>query len=183
MRVAWWTYPRYKYTLEFEFLRTYGSFDELDTLLAMLQRHMGKWDSFLITDPEDNAVSAMPFGKGTGALATFQLQRSRVASASLPAAASRAYWPAAGDGYEPIFDANSAPAIYIDGTLKTLTTHYTISATGLVTFVTAPALNSILTWTGTFYRRVRMDDEGMSHTRFVANFWESKTIKLISVKS
>lgn len=40
------------------------------------------------------------------------------------------------------------PAIYIDGVLKTLTTHYTVTPGGLVTFVTPPGNGTVLTWDG-----------------------------------
>ncbi len=185
LRVAWWTWPRYKISLEFEFLRTYGSFDELHKMLAPLYRHLGKWDSFLVTLPEDNTVTAQPFSLGTGSQTVFFLQRSLVPDADLPAAASRKYWPAGGDGYEPISDLNGTISIYVNGTLQTLTTNYTISSSnGLVTinFVSAPVLNAVLTWTGSFYKRCRLDDDQGSATKFVENFWESKTLKMISVK-
>lgn len=41
-----------------------------------------------------------------------------------------------------------APAIYIDGALQTLTTHYTVTPGGAVTFVAAPVSGAVLTWTG-----------------------------------
>lgn len=41
-----------------------------------------------------------------------------------------------------------APSIYIDGVLQTLTTHYTVTPGGTVTFVTPPGNGTVLTWTG-----------------------------------
>ncbi len=185
LRVSWWSYPRYKITLEFEFLRTYGSLDELHKMLSSLYRHLGKWDSFLISVPEDNIASAHPFGIGTGVKTAFFLQRSLVPDADLATATSRKYWPVAGDGYEPISDLNGAASIYVDGSLKTPTTDYTIgSSNGLVTvtFVSAPPNNAVLTWAGSYYKRVRLDDDQGTATKFVENFWETKTLKMVSVK-
>lgn len=41
------------------------------------------------------------------------------------------------------------PLIYKNAVLQTLTTHYTVAPSGLVTFTAAPAANDLLTWTGT----------------------------------
>jgi uncharacterized protein (TIGR02217 family) len=51
-------------------------------------------------------------------------------------------------------------SIYKDSVLQTLTTHYTIDhATGIVTFVTAPANGLALTWTGRFDVPVRFSTD------------------------
>jgi uncharacterized protein (TIGR02217 family) len=56
-----------------------------------------------------------------------------------------------------IYLLTSAPVIKKNGVTQTLTTHYTISATGVVTFVTAPTTGHALTWTGEFDIPVRFD--------------------------
>ncbi len=112
LRASWWTYPRYKYTLSFEGLRAANAYQEFQTLVGFIGRHLGQFDSFLFQDPEDNAVTAHPFARGNGITAAFQLQRSLVPAASLPADVSKTFWPNYGDGYEPIFDLNGAPTIY-----------------------------------------------------------------------
>jgi len=102
-----WSAPRYRYRMNFEFLRSAATLMELQKLVGFFARHAGAWDSFLFTDPEDCAVSAHPFGVGNATTVAFQLQRSLVPSADLPSAATRAYWPAFGDGYEPVWDLNA----------------------------------------------------------------------------
>ena len=181
LRASRWSFPRYRYQLDFNYLRGASAYQELQTLFGFLGRHLGSFDSFLFTDPEDNTAAVMPFGVGTGAALSFQLQRSLVPVAYLPAPASRAYWPASGDGYEPVFELNGTPQIWIDGVLKTEGADYTVSR-GLVTFTAAPAAGKVLTWSGLFYRRVRLASDEQEAERIVYQIWESKSLELISVK-
>lgn len=67
-----------------------------------------------------------------------------------------------GDGSRKIFGLThigravtytGTPSVYVNGVLKTLTTDYTLSAAGVVTFVTAPANGLAVTWTGTYTRK------------------------------
>lgn len=68
-------YPRYQYSLSYEFLRS-GSAQEYQTLLAFHSQHGGDFDSFLYTDPDDNLASSVQFGVGNGATSQYQLVRS-----------------------------------------------------------------------------------------------------------
>lgn len=207
LRSAFWTYPRYKITLSFEFLRsasyTRATMNEWETLIGFFARMAGNYDTFYFQMPDDSYVgnlttpasaSSMPFGKGNGTTTSFQLQRTLVPSASLPAAASRFYFPSVGDGYEPVFVVNTSvsvpttgvvPVIFVDSTQKTAATHYNISSNGLVTFTSGntPTAGQILSWTGSYYWNVRLEKEEYDFQRMVNGFWESKTINLITVKS
>ena len=181
LRAARWIYPRYRFSLNFNYLRGAPVLAEWQTLFGFLARHLGAFDSFLFADPEDNAVAAHPFGVGTGSATQFQLQRTLVPTSQLPAPASLDFWPAIGDGYEPVTEPNGAPSIYVNGVLKTITTDYSIT-NGLVTFTVAPAAGLVLTWTGSFYRRVRLAADEQDAARIVYQIWESKSLSLISVK-
>lgn len=178
---TWETYPLYAYSLDFELLRS-GSQVEFQKLFGFYARHFGGLDSFLFTDDEDNTVTAHPFGVGNGSTTDFQLQRTLVASADLAAPASRTYWTGFADGYEPIFDLNSAPSIFDNAVLKTVTTDYTLPGNGVVHFLAAPVAGHVLTWTGTYYRRVRFDADTIQASRIVQTFWEARSIRLVSVK-
>jgi len=186
LRSTWSTYGRYRYEFTFSVLRSATAFVEYQKVLGFRSRHRGTLDSFLLTDAEDNTVTAHPFGIGDGVTTSFQLQRTLVASTDLAAAASRAYWPTMGDGYEPIWDVNSAPAIYKDTgggpVLQVLSVDYTLPGLGTVTFTAAPAANAILTWTGTYYRRVRFESASLPTGRIVSGLWSAKCT-LISIKS
>lgn len=291
LRSTYWSYARIRYRLDYALLRA-NSLLEFQKLFGFISRHAHQWDSFLFTDPEDNSVASHYFGVGNNSTTSFQLQRTLVADADLAAAASRSYWPVIGDGYEPIFEMNGAPSIFIAGALQSLNVGYTLGlTTGIVTFtlpppsgtptgtpsttggtlaagtryyrvsalnasgesigsteasatttgttgsvaltwaavmgatsyrvyygtaagaeasyyapgnVTSftdtgaagsagsplaaptatqpPAAGAALSWTGSFYRRVRLDADRISATRIVQSFWELKTLPLISVK-
>ena len=165
LRAAFWQLPIWRYTLVYEFLRSSSAYTELQTLVGFFLARQGKFDSFLLNDPDDNAVTAQLFGTGDGVTTAFQL--------------ARAY----GGFVEPVKDLNGTAQIYVAGVLKTVTTDYTISATGLVTFVVAPANGAALTWTGSFFWRVRFDLDAIDFTKFMNLLWEAKTVKLIGVKT
>lgn len=56
-----------------------------------------------------------------------------------------------------------------------------LGADGMVTFSQAPAAGQALSWTGTFYRRVRFVRDQLELTKFMQDLWSGK-VELISVK-
>lgn len=158
-RVANMVYPRYLYRLSYEFLRDKRTgVDELRTLVGFFNARQGSFDSFLFSDPDDNTVTGEVFGIGNGSTTAFQLARSF------------------GGFAEPVFDVNGTPQIYKAGVLQTVTTHYTISSTGVVTFVTAPTGGQSLTWTGSFYWRCRFERDSADFEKFLQELWELKEV-------
>jgi uncharacterized protein (TIGR02217 family) len=162
-RLGLWSYPIWEYTIGYGYLRS-SSTAELQTLAGFYNARQGAYDSWLFTDPDDNAVVAQSFGTGDGATASFQLAR------------------ALGGYNEPVLALNGTPAIYKAGTLQAAGTNYSISATGLVTFVSPPANGNALTWTGSYYWRCRFLDDHITLEKFMASLWELKTLKFQSVK-
>lgn len=67
--------PRYRYTLQYNFLRSNAAL-QYQTLFAFFNARSGSFDSFLFRDPDDNTVTAQPFGVGDGAAVAFTLLRS-----------------------------------------------------------------------------------------------------------
>jgi len=159
------TAPRYQYKLTYEFLRSAAAYAELQTLAGFFNARGGSFDSFLFTDPDDNAVTAQLFGTGNAATTAFQLVRSF------------------GGFAEAVVDLNGAPSIYVNGTLKTVTTDYTVSGGGVVTFTSAPAAAAALTWTGSFYRRVRFAKDLAEFGKFMQGLWEARSVELLSVSA
>lgn len=74
-RVSWWNRPRYKYAVEYEFLRSASSKAEFQAMYRFMVVHLGAFDSFLFRDPEDCVAVDQPFGIGDGTTTVFQLQR------------------------------------------------------------------------------------------------------------
>lgn len=173
--------PRFRFTVRISFLRSRTGFLEWQALAGFVARVGVGLDSFTWEHPEDKSVVAHPFGRGDGSEVDFQLQRTIVPVASLPDPSVRFYWPTFGDGYCPVFALATTPSIYVGGVLQVVSTHYSLSSTGQVTFVSAPASGAILTWTGTYFWRVRI--EGNVRTRrLLTQVWQGDSISLITVK-
>jgi uncharacterized protein (TIGR02217 family) len=99
---------------------------------------------FLFTDPQDNTATGAQFGTGNGSTTTFQLSRNIYGFVDV------------------IQNLNGSASIYVGGAL---TTPASISATGVVTFTSAPANNAVLTWTGNFYYLCRFAEDTVDSTR------------------
>ena len=162
--VANYSFPRYKYRLSYSVLRQSTAFTELSQLVGLFNKCYGDFDSFLWTDPDDFTVTAQGIGTGDNATRAFQLVRNF------------------GGFIEPVYDVNSAPQIYVDGVLKTLTTDYSVSSTGVVTFVAAPTAGQAITWTGTYYRRVVFSQNSLEFNKFMQALWELKRVDFESWK-
>lgn len=128
-------------------------------------------------------------GDGTSGLYLWggQLELGSVATRPIPTAASAAsadpaYWPALGDGFEPVTE--PAPGIVVtkDGVDLVQGTGWTLGANGLVTPTVLPAAGAQLAWSGSFYRRVRFASDDLELERIAANVWRSGRVELEEVK-
>lgn len=161
-RASQMTFPRYRLKLRYELLRDTVASPEFRTLLGFFNKHFGGLDSFLFNDPDDSAVTAQQFGVGDGVTTAFQLVRTL------------------GGFAEPVFDLNGAPQIYKAGVLQTVSTHYTVNSTAGITFLTPPGSGQALTWTGSYYWRCAFDGDEIDFQKFLARFWETQTVLLIT---
>jgi uncharacterized protein (TIGR02217 family) len=164
LRAAYMSYPVWKFAMSYAVLRADAANAELQNLMGFFNQRNGSFDSFLYTDPTDNSVTAQQFGLGSGAQTAFQITRTY------------------GSFVEPVQNLNGSPAIYVGGVLKTLTTDYTINSTGLVTFGTPPGNGVALTWTGSFYFRVRFLKDMADFDNFMYQLWQLKKCELQSIK-
>ena len=156
------TVPRYRYALQYAFLRSKAALPEYQTLFGFANKHLGAFDTFLFRDPDDRTVTAGVFAIGDAATTQFGLLRTH------------------GGFAERVFDLDGAPSIYADGVL--LSSGYTVGATGVVTFSAAPASGVVLTWSGNFFWRCRFDGDELTFEQFMAGFWKTGEVKLITVK-
>ena len=181
-RANYWSYPRYAIGLQFNFLRSKSFWKdstqrEYETLIGWLTRMAGSYDNFLIAIPDDESVIDMPFGNYTGTTSSYQLQRSLIPSASYVNPNAPLFYPNIGDGFEPVFDLVDTPVIKKSG--ATISPQ-SISSSGLVT-VTGSGEGQ-LTWTGSYYYRVRFDEASVEFNRILRGVWESQSVSLITVK-
>jgi len=157
------TVPRYQYALTYEFLRHGAQFGalgtELQTLVGFFEQRGGSFDSFLFVDSVDNSAVNQVFDTGDGVRQTFQLVRTF-------------------GGFVLPIDAVSAVAQMAIGGVPT--SAYVISG-GQVSFDTPPGAGLVLSWSGSFYRRVRFLRDQCDTNQFLKDLHEMKKLELISV--
>jgi uncharacterized protein (TIGR02217 family) len=97
-RIALQSYPRWKWDLVFNFLRSAIALSEFQQLVGFFNSRMGQFDTFLYQDADDNSVTGQAIEDGDGATTTFQLIR------------------AFGGFIEPVLAPNTVSAVYLNGT-------------------------------------------------------------------
>ena len=75
-RLSYWSYPRYQWTIGYEFLRTAAGANDLASLIGFYNARRGQFDDWLWTDPDDSGVTMQPIGTGDGVTTAFGLARS-----------------------------------------------------------------------------------------------------------
>lgn len=179
-RISLNSLPRWQWTLRYEFLRGYtpsgsafgsAAFTEFQTLANFFNMRQGSWDSFLYTDPNDSVIADTSpstrqiFGTGNGSRTVWQLLRTMVAS-----------------GFEePVYNLNGLAKIYVNDVLQTVAVDYTISGSALVTFTSPPANGAVLTWSGSYYWRVRFVEDALDFSEFARQFWDLRQVSLMSI--
>lgn len=166
LRSSFMAYPLWKFRLSYSVLRSAAEFAELQTLLGFFLQRRGSFDTFLYTDPDDNSVTDHSFGTGNGTTAGFQLLRTL------------------GGFAEPVQNLNGTPTIKVAGITKTVVNHYNIGSTGIVTFTAGniPTSGQVLTWTGSFYIRVRFLQDEAEFNQFLYQLFDLKKLEFQSVK-
>lgn len=161
IRLAMMAAPMYTFKMSYEVLRQDTLFAELQTLGGFFLARQGAYDSFLYTDPADNATTGATFGVGDGSTQGFQLVRTYGAGGNTFA--------------EVVNNVSGTPTIYINGVA---TTAFTIDGNGFVTFTTAPASGAVLTWSGSYCYRVRFSADTLEFNQFMRNLFELKKCEL-----
>ncbi len=91
------------------------------------------------------------------------------------------YWPSFGDGFEPVLDPNFASiTIFKDGVAQAVPSAWSPGAGGTVVFASAPAAGAALSWTGSFWRRVRMNEDEPAFERVIPGVYKG-SLELVSV--
>ena len=155
--------PTRRYTLSISGLDSSGNIpsltnNSLQQLVSLFHQCYGRALPFQYTDTEDMTATAQQFGTGDGAATVFQLTRTL-------------------SGFvEAVFAPLPTPQIYVNGVLMTVTTDYVISATGKVTFTSAPPLGQTVTWTGTYAWWCHWDTDSLDTSEFFANIHEAQKL-------
>ncbi len=164
-RIADWSYPRWKWELAYDFLRGDASHAEFQALAGFFNQRQGMFDSFLFQDSDDNAAIGQSLGSGDGTTTAFQLVR------------------AFGGFVEPILAPNVVSNVYLAGVPQGPSAYNVSSASGIVTFVTAPPAGIAISADFSFYFRCRFVEDSMDFEKFMNQLWRAKKLAFISVKS
>lgn len=172
--------PVYEMSMTFSMLRGLDRTDiadtnqypesEVATLMGFYASRLGRWDSWLLYEPNDNTIPvAAPqiFGVGDGGISVFQLTRTLGSWFTERVAAP----------------ADGSVRIWIDGIEKFNPTHWTggtLATKGVVTFVTPPGAGLYLTWSGSYYFRCRFTEDQMEFNQFMYQLWETQEIKFLA---
>lgn len=162
-RASFRQFPIWSFGLSYEVLRASTAYTELQQLVGFFNARQGSFDSFLYSDPTDNAVTAQVFAIAPGGVTKFKLARNF------------------GGVLEPVGAVNGTPSIYKNGTLQGGGA-YTIDANANITFTVAPAYGDSLSWTGFFYYRVRFARDTSEFSEFMRDLWELRKLDLVSVR-
>lgn len=154
-------YPIWTIDLTVEVLRDITGTDEAKNLMGFFNLRAGAFDSFLYTDPDDNAVTDRQFGVRDGVTTQFQLTRDF------------------GGFTEPVQNVNVLTNIKSNGVALANPADYTINSTGLVTLTSAGTNGHALTWTGTYYWRVVFNEDKLAFRKMFQTLWELKKLPLI----
>jgi uncharacterized protein (TIGR02217 family) len=162
LRAAFMSYPIYTWTASYDVLRTASTLTEFQQLLAFFNARSGSYDTFLFNDPDDNTVTAQVFGTGNGTTTQFQLTKSF-------------------GGYtEPVPNIVAGATVYVNGTLTTVTLNS--PSPGWVTFASAPANGTSLSWTGSYQYVCRFLDDKYDFDRVFTGIYGVKKLAFQSVK-
>lgn len=172
LRLAAQLVPIWEWTLAYDFLRDQNDiresgglgvgYDELRTLVGFFLARNGSFQAFLYVDPTDWTIANQTIGVGDGLTTTFQLVRTF------------------GGFVEPITAPVLVSAIRENGSTL-LGGSYTVdTATGIVTFGTAPGAGHVMTADFTYAFRVRFSDDSAQFENFMFQLWTLKQIKFRS---
>lgn len=158
LRVAQRAYPMYRIGLKFNFLRDSTTYPELRSLGGFYMSRTGPADSFLFTEPDDASVTDQLLGTGNGTQTDFQALRTF------------------GTFVEPVFNINTITNVKVNGSV---TAAYTLQPNGVIRLnVAAPAGQSV-TWTGSYYFRVRFVEDRLNLKKFLDKVWSGQSVPLL----
>lgn len=160
-RYPLWTFPVYEYELTFSYLRSDANTAEWQALLGFINSVQGAAQLWAYSDPDDNSVSAQPFGSGDGVSTSFQLVRT------------------IGGFTEPVFLVKGSPVVKVAGVTVTPAS---ISPYGAVNFASPPAGGAALSWSGSYYWPCRFDEDLTSFSKFLVAIYELKSLKFSTEK-
>ena len=150
-RVQVWAKCRGEWDISYAILGDEEMNTTFRSVVAMFRAHFANLYPFPFKDWGDYQLTDELIGAGDASDTTFQIIKTYDPSqVLLGTPGSRTY-------VREIYLPRSGLVVKVNGVTQTLTTHYTIGSTGLITFVTAPASGHAITVTGEFDVPVRFN--------------------------
>lgn len=178
---AYWSYPKWFFTLSYEFLDESELVRDLQTLGGFFLSRKGRFDSFLFRDPSDYKVEGQVLGIGDGVRTAFQMVRSFGEFVEpIKNVVGALYTPinvAAGVSALPL--PPDAPRVYVD---EITPGFYNVNTAGLLTFSSAPPIGSVVSADFSFYFRCRFLQDEAEFSEFMAELWELKKLEMVTRK-
>ena len=170
--IAWWTYPRWRWEVSYDFLRKMAGIPEFQTFVNFCLKRQGRAGTFLYADEDDNAVTGQLIGIGDGTTRTFQLVRS--------------FGSDSGGFVEPIWAPNLVSAIHVDA-MVLATGGWSVQGweqtyPGLVTLTTAPAVGSAVTADFSYYFPARFAESQHDFEKVMNGWYKTGAIAFESEK-
>jgi uncharacterized protein (TIGR02217 family) len=159
VRIADYPYPRWKFSLPYNYL----PLADWQTLLGFFLQRQGAWDTFLFDDTSDDSVTGQAIGTGNASQTAFQLLRTL------------------GGFSEAVLAPNTVSNVYLNGVAQSPSSYSVNAATGVVTFTTAPGSGVAVTADFSFYFRCRFAQDSADFEQFVHRIWRQRAIKFVSV--
>lgn len=149
-RFAQWTRCRGVGDLSYGLLKSSDPLGDFRAILALFRGHFGSLNPFRFRDWGDYIATNEVFGTGNGSKTAFQLTMTYDPSYILLGTAGSFFY------VRDIMLLATTPVIKV---ANVVTTAYSISSAGIVTFTTAPTAGQQLTWSGLFDVPVRFDTD------------------------
>lgn len=150
-RVRVWAKCRGRWECGFSILDTTTTSGTFRAVLALYRAHVGSLYPFPFKDWSDYQLTDENIGTGDGIETEYQITKTYDPSQIiLNTPGSRTY-------VREIYLPRSGIVVKVNNSTQTITTHYTIGSTGLITFVTPPGTGEAVTVTGEFDVPVRFD--------------------------
>lgn len=149
-RVKVWAKCRGRWDVGYTIMDTGEATGTFRAVLALFRAHFGSLRPFPFKDWSDYTLVNEDIGPGDGATTTFQIRKSYDPGAILGVSTVHFY-------VRDIYLPRAGLVVKVNNVTQTLTTHYTIGSTGIVTFLSPPANGHLIKVTGEFDVPVRFD--------------------------
>lgn len=150
-RIRVWAKCRGRWDVGYSIIDTAETAGTFRAVIALFRAHVGSLYPFPFKDWGDYQLTDERIGTGDGSETDFQIIKTYDPSQIiLSTPGSRTY-------VRDIYLPRSGLVVKVNGTTKTITTDYTISSTGLITFTSPPTNTHPITVTGEFDIPVRFD--------------------------